>query len=244
METSVHTEADDSEVRRGLREWSPAGRRATPQEQGLIAQALFALDEIAHCKRIVGVLRADRARRADIRFVETLEDDVRDYEQMLGEDARTACVGLKRSAMGVRYLIARWERLERLLAGDGTWLGAARTEAIRLQGCCADLDQIYYSETAYQTWLDCLAAQADPKQRDIDLICQPDVVPKEVHDRGRPLWAPDRAASQVRLRAIVEQECPPCGSWRRSFGPGTRSRLGRWRRSWGCRGSRRMKRSS
>jgi hypothetical protein len=173
---------DDSEARDRLDEWSPPGRRATAQEQGLIAQARSGLDEIAHCKRILGVLRADRERRADIRFMETLEDDVRYYEQMLREDARTACVGLKRSAMGVRYLISRWERLERLLAEEGTWLGAGRVEAIRLQGCSADRDQIWYSETAYQTWLDCLAAQADPKQRDIDLICQPDVVPKEVQD--------------------------------------------------------------
>jgi hypothetical protein len=208
METFAQTDDSGMDERRRLEEWSPPGRPATAAEKGLIAQAIVALGEIARCQRIVGVLRAERERRADIRLEETLDDDVRYYERMLREDARTACVGLKRSATGVRYLIARWERLERLLAGEGTWLGADRIEAIQLQGYSADLDQIYYSETAYQTWLDCLAAQADPKQRDIDLICQPDVVPKEVQDRGRPLWAPNRAASQARLKALVERELP------------------------------------
>jgi hypothetical protein len=174
----------------------------------LIAQAIVAFGEIARCKRLLGVLRAERERLADIRLQEKREDEVRYYERMLAEDARTAIVGLKRSAMGVRYLITRWERLERLLAAERTWLGAARIEAIRLQGYSADLNQLWYSEEAYQTWLDCLAAQMHPKQADIDLICAADVVPKEVQDRGGPLWAPDREASQARLKALVERELP------------------------------------
>jgi hypothetical protein len=209
METDAQTDENGMDERRRLAEWSQPGRRATPAERGLIAQAILALGEIARCKRLLGVLRAGRARVAEIRFQEKLEDDVRYYEQMLGQDARTAVVGLKRTAMGVRFLIARWERLERLLAEEGTWLGADRIEAIQLQGYSGDVNWIYYSETAYQTWLDCLAAQADPKQRDIDLICATDVVPKAVQDRGRPLWAPDRAASQARLKALVERELPP-----------------------------------
>ena len=107
---------------------------------------------------------------------------------MLDNDARAAMIGLRRSAAGCRYAIARWERLESLLAAEGTWFGRDRIEAIELQGFSAVVEDLYFSEDAYLTWLDCLAAQPDPKRRDIDLIVGPRVVPKAMQDRGFAPW--------------------------------------------------------
>jgi hypothetical protein len=209
METFELSDVSDPDTRRRVEEWTPPDRRATPMEKGFIAQALFALGEIARCKRFLSVLRAERERCALIRFEEKLEDEVRYYDHMLhNEDSRSAVVGLKRSAADVRYMIMRWERLERLLAEDGTWFGADMVESIQLQGFSGHVDMIHLSETAYHTWLDCVSARAHPSREDIELICAPDVVPKAVQDRGRPLWAPDPQASRARLRALVERELP------------------------------------
>jgi hypothetical protein len=199
-------DANDPDARRRLEEWSPPGRRATPAEQGFIAQAIFALGEIARCKRLVGVLRAERQRLAGIRWQEQIEDEVRHYERMLFEDPWTATVGLRRSAAGLRYMIACWERLERLLAEEGTWFGYDKALAIQLQGLYPQVKFLNRSEIAYQTWVDCLSAQEHPRPEDIELICTPDYVPLGILERGRPLWQPVPEASRARLKALVARE--------------------------------------
>jgi len=58
------------------------------------------------------------------------------------------------------------------------------------------------------TWLDCVVAQPNPKQKDIDLILDHRQVPKSIQDRELKLWPGDRAASKARLQAIVDRELP------------------------------------
>jgi hypothetical protein len=206
MEAFAPTDESEIEEQRRLEEWSPPGRRATPAEKGFIAQAIFALGEMAHCRRLLGVLRAERARLAGIRWKEQCEDEVRHYERMLFEDPWTATVGLRRSAAGLRYMIACWERLERLLAEEGTWFGYEKALAIQLQGLYPQVKFLNRSEIAYQTWVDCLSAQEHPRPEDIELICTPDYVPLGILERGRPPWQPDPEASRARLRALVQRE--------------------------------------
>jgi hypothetical protein len=117
-------------------------------------------------------------------------------------------VGLKRSAAGCRWLIARWEYLEQALAAGGTWYGCDRIEAIQLQGLSAMVDDLYISESAYMTWLHCLAAQPNPKERDIALVLDRRVMPKSIQDRGVEVWPGDPAASRAALAAIVARELP------------------------------------
>jgi hypothetical protein len=117
-------------------------------------------------------------------------------------------MSLKRSALGVRYLIARWERLAQRLSEEGTWYGLDRSEAIQLQGYSAAVENIYFAEPAWETWRDCLAAQPNPKVPDIELICALDVVPKGIQDRDVVLWRPDPEQCRGRLRALVEGALP------------------------------------
>jgi hypothetical protein len=195
--------------RRRLDEWRPAGGTITPVARALIAQAHFALDEIQRCKRLLAVLRIETARTAEIRYREAREDDVRYYIQMFGQDAHSGVAGLKRSAAGVRHLISRWEELRRCLDEEGTWYGAHRCEAILMQGFLAGVDQLFLSEAAWQTWMDCLACQPLIRQSDINMLCDSAIVPKAILDRQVPLWQPDPEASRARLRALVDRELPP-----------------------------------
>jgi hypothetical protein len=127
---------------------------------------------------------------------------------MFNQDPNAAVAGLKRSAAGVRHLISRWEHLGKCLAEEGTLYGAEKYEAIQMQGHYAGIDQLFLSEEAWKTWMDCLASQPVIKQFDIDMLCASDVVAKSIQDRDQPLWQPDPEASRARLRALVNRELP------------------------------------
>ena len=62
------------------------------------------------------------------------EDEVQYYRNLLETQPGVAVLGLKRSALGVRFLICRSERLLRLLQEEGTLYGRDRDEAIHYQG--------------------------------------------------------------------------------------------------------------
>jgi hypothetical protein len=205
-DSSLH---DDTRIaRRRLEEWCQAGTTLSPAAHGLIAQALFALDEAERCKRLLAVQRTEKARTAEIAYRQNREDEVRYYVQRFNQDPDACLAGLKRSAAGVRHLISRWEELNTALGDEGTWYGAHRCEAILMQGHAAGFDQLFLSEVAWRTWVDCLAAQPLIRQSDVDMLCATDIVPQSIQDRGGPLWQPDAAASRARLHAIVDRELP------------------------------------
>jgi hypothetical protein len=58
------------------------------------------------------------------------------------------------------------------------------------------------------TWVHCLAAQHETKQRDIDLILDRRVMPKMFQDRGDVIWPRDKAKSRAYLEALVARELP------------------------------------
>jgi hypothetical protein len=174
----------------------------------LIEQATVARIEMERLHRIRATLRASAVRTAELDFQHRREDEVRYYLQRFNQDPDACLAGLKRSAAGLRHLISRWKHLSKCLVDEGTWYGAERCEAILMQGHAACFDQLFLSETAWSTWMDCLAAQPIIKQVDINMLCAPHIVPQAIQDRGQPLWQPDPEASRARLRAIVDRELP------------------------------------
>jgi hypothetical protein len=178
----------------------------SPIESGLIDQAVAAEQDWRKCLRIRAALRADVVRTADRCWEEAQEDAVEGYRRLLDGDPRAAVVGLKRLAAGCCWLIVRWEYLQGKLAADGTLYGGDRIEAIQLQGLSAFVDDLYICEEAYLTWLHALAAQPDPKQPDINLVLDRQVMPKSIQDRGGDVWRPDPASSRAALAMIVMRE--------------------------------------
>jgi hypothetical protein len=91
-------------------------------------------------RRVLGQLTEvvnQQIRTADFDCDCAQEDEVERYRVMLETSPGAAVLGLKRSALGVRLLISRWERLQRLLRRDGTLYGHDRDEAINYQGARA-----------------------------------------------------------------------------------------------------------
>jgi hypothetical protein len=179
-----------------------------PVEQGWIEQAVCALIELKHLARVRATRRNERIRTAVLDWEQDQEDTVTHWVRQFGKHAPSALVGLLRSAAGCRWAIDYWTKLDRQLKDNGTWLGEFRMGAIQLQGHSAYLDELFVSEDAYLTWLDCLGANPNPKQRDIDLILDWRHIPKTIQDRDIVLWPRDREACRARLRAIVDRELP------------------------------------
>ena len=177
----------------------------TATEAALVDQAVVAQIEIERCHTIRGTIRTAKVRTALRDFDRAQDDEVDRLRHRLDGDPYWSVVGLKRFAAGVRFLIDRWERLGRHLEQDGTLLGVDRIEAIQLQGLSAMVEDLYISEQAWWTWVWCLAAQLDPKQRDIDLILDRRVMPKRVQDMDKPVWRPDPEECRAKLRALIAE---------------------------------------
>jgi hypothetical protein len=178
----------------------------TPTDVALVEQAAVAQIEIQRLHQIRATLRAEAIRTAELHWEWECENEVMDHIQMFNRDPGAAVVGLRRSSHGLRHLISRWQQLKKSLSEEGTLYGAEKYEAIQMQGLYAGIDQLFLSEEAWKTWMDCLASQPVIKQFDIDTLCAPDIVPKSIQDRDQPLWQPDPEASRSRLRALIDRE--------------------------------------
>jgi hypothetical protein len=105
-------------------------------------------------------------------------------------------------------MAATWRRLAAALAAEGTWYGINRHHAIQLQGYSSVVEDLYFCEDAYMTWVHCLAAQPATAQRDIDLILDAGVMPPAFQERGDVIWPRDPAESRAYLEALVARELP------------------------------------
>ncbi len=135
------------------------------------------------------------------------EDEVDRYRAMLETHPGNAVVGLKRSALGVRFLIGRWERLLGLLEDEGTLYGDDRKEAINYQGAKASTpEDLHESEGAYLTWLYCLMCQPDPKAEQFVALGNERWKPAGLMDRPPQQWLGEAELCEKLLIALAERE--------------------------------------
>ena len=196
-----------SDLRGRLDEWFTFYRPATPGECELIELAVMAS---VQRRRVLGHLTEvvnQKIRTAVLDFDRDQEDEVERYRAMLETAPGAAVLGLKRSALGVRLLISRFERLERLLRRDGTLYGNDRDELINYQGAvAAPPESLSRSERAYLTWLYCLMAQPAPKDKDFVAVGNERWTPPSLYDRDPRDWLGGKAVSRKILKDLVERE--------------------------------------
>ena len=178
-----------TDLRGRLQEWYDFYEPTTPGECELMELAVMSSVQwrrvLSHMTEVVN----HRIRTAFFDYDCAQEDEVQRYRAMLATSPGAAILGLKRSALGVRHLIMRWERLERLLQRDGTWYGGDRNEAINCQGARADPpERLSESEAGYLTWLYCLMTQPAPKDKDFVAIGQESWTPPALYDREPRDW--------------------------------------------------------
>jgi hypothetical protein len=126
---------------------------------------------------------------------------------MLATQPGAAVVGLKRSALGVRFLIGRWERLLRLIKEEGTLYGNDRNEAINYQGAKASKpEDLFESEGAYLTWLYCLMCQPAPKDEQFVAMGNERWMPASLMDRPPAEWLGEASLCRKLLVELGERE--------------------------------------
>ena len=218
---------DAAENRRFYNQWIAAYPSRDPIVRGFVQQAVLAQLEKRRIERGRAAVRAERVRTAVLYYERDQEDEVIRCTYEASDCVADAMRHMLRSAAGCRWAIDHWEKLNKKLTDDGTWYGIDRVYAIQLQGLSACLDELFSSEEAYMTWLDCLVAQPKPKQEDIDLILDRRHVPKSIQDRDRKLWPGDPVASRRGSRRSWTASCRGSRRWRRPSASSTRSPRGR-----------------
>jgi hypothetical protein len=208
IEAYTLPDEDPAGHRQLYNQWMTAYPGADPIEQGYIQQAVLAQIELRRVRHQRVTLRTEKVRTAELFFDRRQEDQVSQGLKGFNASPHTSQVYLLRSAAGCRFAINIWERLKMRLVEDGTWYGKDKISAIQLLGESAAVDDLSHSETAYTLWLDCLAAQPNPKEADINLILDPKHMPGRIRDRDVTLWPGNPAESKARLQAIVDKELP------------------------------------
>ena len=221
-----------------LNRWYAFYRPASPGECELTNIAVMSSVELHRVQTTLTQLVNDGIRTARFDYDCDQEDQVTHYRAMLETDPGTAVVGLKRLALGARFLISRWERLLRLLDEQGTWYGLDRTEAINYQGAKGSVPaDLYHSEGAYLTWLYCLMCQPEPKDEHFVALGNELWMPAGLSDRKTEHWFGEGPVCRKLLREMAERELALlrprngcCGSTsrrRRGTAPSSASRCSR-----------------
>ncbi len=196
-----------SDLRGKLDEWYACYQPATPGECELLDLAVMA--STLH-GRVMGSLTQavnDQIRSAVFDFDCDQEDELDRLRAMLETEPGRAVLGLKRFALGVRFLITRWDRLLRLLRDEGTLYGNDRDEMIHYQGARATKpENLFECEGAYMVWLFCLMCQPKPKDADLVHIGNIKFMPTALDDRPMEQWAGTAAHCRKLLEELAEAE--------------------------------------
>jgi hypothetical protein len=190
-----------------LDNWYDYYQPSTPGECALLDLAVMASVTLRRTLGCLTEIVNEQVRTAIFRYDCGHEDDVQRYRDLLPTQPGVALVGLKRSALGVRFLIGRWERLLRLLHEEGTLYGNDRDEAIHYQGARAtNKENLFQSEGAYLTHLYCLMCQPEPKDEHLVEIGNERFMPTALMDRDIAHWSGPIEVSRKLLIELAERE--------------------------------------
>ena len=190
-----------------LDDWYSFYQPATPGECEWLDMAVMAS---VQARRVHACLTATVNHQINTAFFDfdcAQEDEVARYRAMLETDPGAAVVGLKRSALGIRFLIARWERLLRLIKEEGTLYGNDRNEAINYQGAKASKpEDLFQSEGAYLTYMYCLMCQPEPKDEHFVAMGNEKWMPAGLMDRKIEHWLGKASLCRKLLEELAERE--------------------------------------
>jgi hypothetical protein len=198
---------DAPELGAKLQEWYDFHTPASPGEREYLDMAVMSSVLRRRVLECQTALLNQQIRTAVYDFDCAEQDRFEHYRNMLPTQPAAAMIGLKRSALGLRYLIHRWERLLCLLDQEKTWSGTDRDEAINYLGAKAGTtENLFGSEGAYLTWMYCLMTQAEAKDKDVGVMGYENVMPRSIRDRKPEHWLPMRDHCLQLLRQRAERE--------------------------------------
>src|SRR4051794_35400401 len=113
-------------------EWLEYYQPASPGMRAMLDRAVSSTVQSRRCERFQAAATAEQVRNAEEEWDHAQEQQVETFKAMLKADPAGAVRGLKRSALGCRWLIQEWQFLDSLLEKDGCWYANSdRDRALR-----------------------------------------------------------------------------------------------------------------
>jgi len=195
------------ELREKLDGWYAFYQPSSPGECEQMNTAVMSLIERDRVHATLTEIVNQEIRTAIFAYDCELEDQVARYRAMLETQPGAAVVGLKRSALGVRFLLSRWQRLLGLINDEGTLYGADRNEFINYQGSKVTTpEDLFHSEGAYLTYLFCLMCQPAPKDEQFVAMGNERWMPAGLMDREPAQWLGEASLCKKLLVELGERE--------------------------------------
>ena len=186
--------------------WNDFYQPQSPAEQHLVNECVRAtiLSDRAHRFHDVEVAR--HYREAPAAREHALADEVERLAALLKHDPAAAVAGIERTALGCRWLIECWERLDAALVTNGRWQPAERDEATRLLGYRSEIAHI--KEGGELVWLmrmSNMLLYSGVTAENIAWLCDPAQMPDSLRSTFSPTVLPDKAECLPRLRALAAE---------------------------------------
>src|SRR4051794_20297625 len=114
-------------------EWLDYYQPASPGMRAMLDRAVYSTVQLRRCQRFQAAAVAEQVRNAEEEWDGAQEQLVESFKAMLKDDPAEAVRGLRRSALGCRWLLQEWNNLSEQLEEDGCWFAnSERDQAIRL----------------------------------------------------------------------------------------------------------------
>jgi hypothetical protein len=198
---------DDFELREKRDDCYAFYRPSSPGEFEYLNTAVMASIELGRVQASLTEIVNHDIRTAIFAYDCEQEDAVARYLAILETQPGAAVVGLKRSALGVRFLLGRWQRLLRLILDEGTLFGADRDEYITYQGSKVTTpEDLFHSEGAYLTYLFCYMCWPAPKDEKFIAMGNEKWMPPGLMDRQPKEWLGDVLLCKKLLVGVAERE--------------------------------------
>jgi hypothetical protein len=193
------------ELQARLHHWFATYLPTTPGEAELLSLAVMSSALVRRTQAALTESVNDQIRTAQYRHDCGQEDEVIRLQQLLEDCPGESIKGLERTALGCRFMIARYERLLTFLKKENTLFGNDRDELIRFQGARPDVEHLSKSETAYLTRLFCLAIRANTTNEDYVDLHEQRGMPEAMKDRETFDWVGSPQLCHEYLEALIQR---------------------------------------
>src|SRR5579883_3286514 len=184
--------------------WNDYFQPLNPAEQHLVDECVRATVLSDRCHRAQDAIVARRVREAGAEYEHEQEDEVERLKAAFKEDPAGIVRSLQRTALGCRFLLARWRALAGTLSVHGSWSEAECNEVVRLLGHRQENEVMKASVDAYLPHFYNLLAQEQRHESNIRWLLgpgmRPDSLPAMTYEQ-----VPGQDFSRGELRKLVEE---------------------------------------
>ena len=163
--------------------WIDYYQPQSPAAQHLVNECVQATILSDRVNRYHHFALSGQIRDARKAWLNQSEDEVKKRYDLMGYDPAEAVRLLKRSGLGVRSLISRWEGFRKRFHADGCLNGEDCDQAISLLGCRSTLEDMKENPGAYMLCLFNALANVAPSEAGLQTLCDPKNVPPSLRHK-------------------------------------------------------------